>query len=102
MIEAEKAAQTTMTERVLPFEVGVLDCTTVPQPSRCVPTITVPAGELFVLGDGCAISSDSAAGCRGQPQAAADTCARFARVDRVVGAMFARLWTLDDLGAVYP
>ena len=74
----------------LPFASGTLDCDTTPRSSRCFPPITVPAGELLVMGDHRSNSADSVASCRGSD--VAGDCARFVEVDQVTGKVIGRVW----------
>ena len=57
-----------------------LDCSN--GSTRCFGPITVPKGELFVLGDHRSRSADSSLACRGNTEA---DCARFVKLDDVVG-----------------
>jgi signal peptidase I len=82
----------------LPFEPGANDCASMPRSVRCFPEVTVPEGSLFLLGDNRANSADSAVACRGLDEAG--DCARFARVDRVVGPVVARFWPPSAIGGL--
>lgn len=84
----------------LPFEPGVLDCSTTPRSSRCFPSFTVPAGSLVVLGDHRSVSSDSVAACRNQAVAVDSSCIRTVDQSAVVGHVVLRLWPLDRIGPV--
>lgn len=76
----------------LPFEAGVLDCTTTPRSSRCFGPVEVPADSFLMLGDNRANSADSAVGCRGDSPPA--DCWRWATRPDVVGKAFVLFWPL--------
>ncbi|MBF4572921.1 signal peptidase I [Herbiconiux sp. VKM Ac-1786] len=82
----------------LPFEAGVLDCSTVPASLRCFTPFTVPDDQYFVLGDHRSASSDSIAQCRGAPTTA--TCVRLVDRSGVVGHVFSIVFPFTRLGAV--
>lgn len=82
-----------------PFETGVLDCTTEPASMRCFPAVTVPEGSYLMLGDNRTNSSDSAAQCRGVPDAD-ESCWRWATRDEVVGKAGAIVWPIGRWGAL--
>ena len=84
----------------LPFSPGETDCSTTPRSARCFPPITVPGGSIFVLGDNRANSADSVVSCRARDDAAG--CARFVRVDQVVGPVIARFWPPTAIGPIGP
>lgn len=82
----------------LPFEPGVLDCSTTPGSTRCFPPVRVPEGEFLVLGDHRGASADSVVACRGAPEASA--CARFVDEGSIVGRAFLVFWPLGRAGAI--
>ncbi|MGA8046768.1 MAG: signal peptidase I [Dermatophilaceae bacterium] len=84
----------------LPFEPGETDCTTTPRSVRCFPEITVPGGSLFMLGDNRANSADSVVACRSRDDDGG--CARFVRLDQVVGPVVARFWPPTSIGGIDP
>lgn len=67
----------------LAFTPITLSCTTQPRSSRCFDRLVVPEGSLLVLGDHRSNSADSVISCR--RQSAQPSCARYVRVDQVVG-----------------
>ena len=83
----------------LPFAAGSLDCRSSPRSLRCVPSFTVPEGELVVLGDNRSNSVDSAIACRSGADVAGD-CVRTIPASAVVGQVAGRFWPLDRLGGV--
>jgi signal peptidase I len=83
----------------LPFAAGSLDCRSSPRSLRCVPSFTVPAGELVVLGDNRSNSVDSVVACRSGADVAGD-CVRTIPASAVVGQVAGRFWPLDRLGGV--
>lgn len=82
----------------LPFEAGVLDCTTTPRSMRCFGPLQVPEARLLVLGDHRSASADSVVACRGAP--ASSGCARFVDQERVVGRAFLVFWPLGRAGGI--
>ena len=80
----------------LPFEPGVLDCTTEPRSTRCFSPLVVPAGKLLLMGDHRSDSADSVLACRTDAPAA--DCARFVDVSRVTGKVIARAWPPGPVG----
>lgn len=83
----------------LPFEAGSLDCQTSPRSLRCVPSFTVPEGELVVLGDHRSKSVDSAISCR-TPSVESGDCVKTIGTSAVVGHVAARIWPLSRAGVV--
>src|SRR5688500_1633956 len=65
----------------LPFTPDMLDCSSTPRSTRCFPEITVPDGNLLVLGDHRSQSADSVIGCRGATDG--PECARLVPMERV-------------------
>jgi signal peptidase I len=82
----------------LPFEAGVLDCTTSPRSTRCFGPIEVPEREFLVLGDHRGASADSVVACRGAPESSG--CARFVDELSIVGRAFLVFWPLGHAGAI--
>lgn len=83
----------------LRFEPGTFDCSSAQPSARCFAPITVPEGNLLVMGDHRSQSADSVISCRGSTKT--DTgCARFVPEERVVGPVVWRLWPLGRLGGV--
>jgi len=80
----------------IPFRAGSFDCATDPRSSRCFGPITVPVGNLLVMGDHRSVSGDSVAGCR-SALATAD-CAKFVRLDQVTGKVIAKVWPPGPVG----
>ncbi|WP_084637065.1 signal peptidase I [Neomicrococcus aestuarii] len=80
----------------LPFVPGSLDCSTDPQSYRCFGPITVPEGQVLVMGDHRSASSDSVINCRYEGVAADDSCARFVKKEDVIGRVFFKLWPVTD------
>ena len=80
----------------LPFTAGTLDCSSSPRSTRCFPEITVPSGNLLVMGDHRSESADSVIGCRGATDG--PECARLVPESRVVGPVVLRFWPLGDIG----
>ena len=69
----------------IPFTPGVEDCTTAIESKRCFGPYTVPAGELWVMGDHRSYSADSSYGCQGLPTEAEPSCQGPVPVDNVIG-----------------
>lgn len=75
--------------QALPYELGVLDCSSKPMSPRCFGPITVPKGGYLVLGDHRSNSADSVAACRGTRLT---ECATFVPADRISGKVIAKAW----------
>lgn len=86
----------------LPFSVGSADCSSTPVSSRCFAPVTVPKGMLLVLGDHRSNSSDGISLCRGKEvgEPSTENCARWVRVDDVIGKPFVRFWPLNRIGGI--
>ena len=69
----------------IPFVPGVEDCTTAIESKRCFGPYTVPAGELWVMGDHRSYSADSSYGCQGLKPEADPSCQGPVPVDNVIG-----------------
>jgi signal peptidase I len=68
------------------FLPGQLDCKTTPNLSRrCFGPVTVPDGQLWVMGDHRSNSADSSYGCQGFPPESAAMCQGPIPVDNVIG-----------------
>ncbi|WP_261624333.1 signal peptidase I [Nesterenkonia marinintestina] len=77
----------------LPFTPGEEDCSGEPMSMRCFGPVTVPEGQLLVLGDHRSNSADSVIACRGLDEDEADDeCARFVDREDVVGRVFVTVW----------
>lgn len=85
----------------IPFSPGTDDCTTEPRSSRCFGPVTVPAGQLWVMGDNRQGSGDSTLNCQGDQ---AGPCQGPVPIGNVIGkAIFiimpvSRWHTLGDPG----
>lgn len=86
----------------LAFTPGELDCTTVPMSRRCFGPVTIPSGQLWMMGDHRSNSADSSYGCQGMPADSGAQCQGPVPVDDVIGkAVFivmpvSRWGTIDD------
>src|SRR6478752_2537193 len=69
----------------IPFTPGTEDCTTAIESKRCFGPYTVPAGQLWVMGDHRSYSADSSYGCQGLPTEAEPSCQGPVPVDNVIG-----------------
>jgi signal peptidase I len=67
------------------FIPGQLDCTTTQMSRRCFGPVTVPAGELWVMGDHRSDSADSSYQCQGLPAGSGAQCQGPIPVDNVIG-----------------
>jgi signal peptidase I len=87
------------------FIPGDLDCSTVPMSRRCFGPVTIPEGELWVMGDHRSDSADSSYQCQGQPPGAGAQCQGPIPVENVIGkAIFivmppSRWGTIGDWGS---
>jgi signal peptidase I len=71
----------------LPFVPGELDCSTTDAQlsRRCFGPVTVPDGQLWVMGDHRSDSADSSYGCQGFPPGSEASCQGPIPVDNVIG-----------------
>jgi signal peptidase I len=67
------------------FIPGELDCTTTQLSRRCFGPVTIPAGELWVMGDHRSDSADSSYQCQGFPADSGAQCQGPIPVDNVIG-----------------
>ncbi len=67
------------------FVPGELDCSTTQMSRRCFGPVTVPAGELWVMGDHRSDSADSSYQCQGMPADSGAMCQGPIPVDNVIG-----------------
>jgi signal peptidase I len=67
------------------FIPGELDCTTTQLSRRCFGPVTIPAGELWVMGDHRSDSADSSYQCQGMPADSGAMCQGPIPVDNVIG-----------------
>lgn len=84
------------------FNVEGPNCETTPRSTRCFGQVTVPEGQLLVLGDNRGNSKDSVYACRGAAAgaAAATACLKFVPLQNVVGHTFATVLPLQRFGGV--
>lgn len=86
----------------LAFVPGELDCSTVPMSRRCFGPVTIPSGQLWMMGDHRSNSADSSYGCQGMSADSGARCQGPVPVDDVIGkAVFivmpvSRWGTVDD------
>lgn len=81
----------------IPFTSGSLDCSSQSKSYRCFGPITVPEGEVLVMGDHRSASSDSVINCRYADVEQGDqSCARFVKKENVIGRVFFKLWPITD------
>lgn len=79
-----------------PFAPGAMDCSTQPRSYRCFGPITVPEGQILVMGDHRSASSDSVINCRFADTATTDqSCVRFVKKEDVIGRVFFKLWPIS-------
>ncbi|MBM9466872.1 signal peptidase I [Nakamurella leprariae] len=69
----------------LPFQAGQLDCNTSPMSQRCFGPVTVPDGQLWVMGDHRSDSADSSYQCQGLPASSGARCQGPVPIDNVIG-----------------
>ncbi len=87
------------------FVPGDLDCSTVPMSRRCFGPVTIPDGQLWMMGDHRSDSADSSYQCQGMPAGAGAHCQGPIPVDNVIGkAVFivmppSRWGTIGDWGS---
>lgn len=86
--------------RDLPFSPGTNDCQTQPRSHRCFPPVTVPEGELLLLGDHRSKSSDGISHCRGSMDLNSAACVRWAKTDDVLGKVQGIIFPLDRFGVL--
>jgi signal peptidase I len=67
------------------FIPGQLDCTTTQMSRRCFGPVTVPDGQLWVMGDHRSDSADSSYQCQGLPAGSGAQCQGPIPVDNVIG-----------------
>lgn len=79
-----------------PFAPGGIDCTTEPRSYRCFDPITVPEGQVLVMGDHRSASSDSVINCRFTTEDTESSCARFVKKEDVIGRVFFKIWPVTD------
>ncbi|MCU6481510.1 signal peptidase I [Arthrobacter sp. A2-55] len=82
----------------LPFS-ATLDCTSAARSARCFPPVTVPKGQLLVMGDHRGNSNDSVYACRGKDSA--DGCLKLVPLGEVIGKTFATVLPLNRIGGVH-
>jgi signal peptidase I len=71
------------------FIPGQLDCTTTQMSRRCFGPVTVPEGQLWVMGDHRSDSADSSYQCQGLPASSGAVCQGPIPVDNVIGKAIA-------------
>ena len=69
----------------IPFTPGVQDCQTVPMSTRCFGPVTIPDGEVWMMGDHRSDSADSSYQCQGQPAGNGAQCQGPVPVENVIG-----------------
>lgn len=84
----------------LNYEVDTSDCSTSPRSKRCLPTVTVPAGKMLVLGDHRQISDDGATNCRSGSATQSADCYRWVDRKDLVGKAAFKIWPLSSWGPI--
>lgn len=77
------------------------DCKSTAYSKRCLPTVTVPAGKLLVLGDHRAISDDGATECRSDKEPQSVDCYRWVDRKDVVGKASFKIWPFSSWGPIH-
>lgn len=80
------------------FDAAVSNCESTPKSQRCFGPVTVPEGQLLVLGDNRGNSKDSVFACRGMP--AGSDCVKFVPVENIIGHAFVKILPWNRIGTI--